>query len=57
MNDLGFQTYHKILDETIQELKATEFVELYKAEIAEKENMLGIARLILTFPCIFQMIM
>ena len=38
MNDLGFQTYHKILDETIQELKATEFVELYKAEIAQKRE-------------------
>ena len=57
MNDLGFQTYHKILDETIQELKATEFVELYKAEIAKRENMLGIVRLIRTFPCISLMTM
>jgi transcription-repair coupling factor (superfamily II helicase) len=34
INDLGFETYQKILDETIRELKQNEFKELY-AEDAE----------------------
>jgi len=29
INDLGFETYHKILDESIKELKETEFKELF----------------------------
>ncbi|MEQ8423741.1 MAG: transcription-repair coupling factor, partial [Cyclobacteriaceae bacterium] len=29
INDLGFDTYHKILDDAIQELKETEFKELF----------------------------
>jgi transcription-repair coupling factor (superfamily II helicase) len=29
INDLGFETYHKLLDETIQELKETEFKDLF----------------------------
>jgi len=29
INDLGFETYHKILDEAVQELKDTEFKELF----------------------------
>ncbi|MGB6035753.1 MAG: TRCF domain-containing protein, partial [Cryomorphaceae bacterium] len=35
INDLGFETYQKILDETVRELKENEFKELYHKE-AEK---------------------
>ncbi len=31
--DIGFDTFHKILDEAIQELKQTEFKEVFKEEI------------------------
>ncbi len=34
--DIGFETYQKILDEAIQELKETEFKDLFKEEIAQK---------------------
>ncbi len=33
--DIGFETYHKILNEAILELKETEFKELYEKEIQE----------------------
>jgi transcription-repair coupling factor (superfamily II helicase) len=36
--DIGFEMYHKILDETIQELKHTDFKELFKEEIASKKQ-------------------
>lgn len=36
INDLGFDMYHKILDEAIDELKETEFKNLFEKEIAEK---------------------
>ncbi len=36
ISDIGFEMYHKILDEAVHELKETEFKELYKEEI-EKE--------------------
>lgn len=36
ITDLGFDAYHKILDEAIQELKETEFAELFKTEISLK---------------------
>ncbi|MCF6297022.1 MAG: transcription-repair coupling factor [Flavobacteriaceae bacterium] len=32
INDIGFETYQKILNEAIEELKETEFKELYKSE-------------------------
>lgn len=35
ISDIGFDMYQKILDEAIQELKETEFKELFKKEIAE----------------------
>lgn len=38
ISDIGFETYHKILDEAIQELKETEFKDLYKEELTEKRN-------------------
>jgi len=37
VNDLGFETYHKILDEAIMELKQTEFKELFAQEIADRK--------------------
>lgn len=41
INDLGFDTYHKILDDAIQELKETEFKELFSEELAEKVKILA----------------
>jgi transcription-repair coupling factor (superfamily II helicase) len=37
ISDLGFDMYHKILDEAIQELKETEFKELFRKELEIKE--------------------
>ncbi len=34
--EIGYETYHKILDETIRELKQTEFKDLYKEELEQK---------------------
>jgi transcription-repair coupling factor (superfamily II helicase) len=36
ISDIGFDTYQKILDEAIQELKATEFKEVFKEELKNK---------------------
>jgi transcription-repair coupling factor (superfamily II helicase) len=38
MAEIGFEMYHKILDESIRELKRTEFRELFKEEIAQQED-------------------
>ena len=35
ITDLGFETYHKILDEAVRELKDTEFRELFTKELQE----------------------
>jgi transcription-repair coupling factor (superfamily II helicase) len=40
INDLGFDTYHKILDDAIQELKETEFKDLFAVELAEKAKLI-----------------
>lgn len=40
INDLGFDTYHKILDDAIQELKETDFKELFASELSEKAKLL-----------------
>jgi transcription-repair coupling factor (superfamily II helicase) len=37
INDLGFEMYHKLLDETIQELKETDFKDLFKKELDAKK--------------------
>jgi len=34
--DIGYETYQKILDEAIQELKETDFKDLFKDELAQK---------------------
>jgi transcription-repair coupling factor (superfamily II helicase) len=39
INDLGFETYHNILDDAIQELKETDFKELFAVELAEKAKI------------------
>lgn len=39
INDLGFDTYHKILDEAVQELKETEFKDLFKNELVNFEAL------------------
>jgi len=39
INDLGFDTYHKILDEAVQELKETEFKELFKKDMVNVEEL------------------
>ncbi len=36
INDIGFETYQKILNEAIEELKEKEFKELYKGEQSDK---------------------
>jgi transcription-repair coupling factor (superfamily II helicase) len=36
--EIGFEMYHKILDETIQELKFTEFRDLFKEQIETKQE-------------------
>jgi len=40
INDLGFDTYHKILDESIQELKETEFRHLFEQDLKKKTEFL-----------------
>ena len=40
INDLGFDTYHKILDDAIHELKETDFKDLFAAELAEKAKLI-----------------
>jgi len=38
MADIGFETYQKILDESIRELKRTEFKDLFKEEISRQDD-------------------
>ena len=40
ITDLGFDTYHKILDDAIQELKETDFKDLFAAELEEKAKFI-----------------
>ncbi|GHN00022.1 transcription-repair-coupling factor [Cytophagales bacterium WSM2-2] len=40
ITDLGFDTYHKILDDTIQELKETEFKDVFAEELSEKAKLI-----------------
>jgi transcription-repair coupling factor (superfamily II helicase) len=39
ISDLGFDMYHKILDEAVQELKETEFKELFTKELSETAQL------------------
>jgi transcription-repair coupling factor (superfamily II helicase) len=38
ISEIGYEMYHKILDEAIQELKETEFSDLFSEEIKEKRK-------------------
>lgn len=40
INDLGFEMYHKVLDEAIQELKETEFKDLFENDFKKKVKAL-----------------
>lgn len=40
ITDLGFDTYHKILDDAIQELKETDFRELFAEELSAKAKLI-----------------
>ena len=40
ITDLGFEMYHKILDEAVQELKETEFAALFEGDLKEKTEVL-----------------
>lgn len=42
ITDLGFDTYHKILDDAIQELKETEFKDLFAEELSKKAKMVAL---------------
>lgn len=37
INDIGFETYHRILDEAILELKETEFKDIFETELKDKK--------------------
>jgi transcription-repair coupling factor (superfamily II helicase) len=39
INDLGFDTYHKILDEAISELKETEFKDLFREDLSQLKHL------------------
>lgn len=39
ISEIGFDMYHKILDEAIRELKQTQFKALFAEQIEEKQNM------------------
>ena len=38
MADIGFETYQKILNEAIRELKRKDFKELFKDEISKQDD-------------------
>ncbi len=40
ITDLGFEMYHKILDEAVQELKENEFAEIFEIDLKEKTAVL-----------------
>jgi len=40
ITDLGFDTYHKILDDAINELKETDFKDLFSKELEEKAKLI-----------------
>ena len=42
INDLGYELYHKILDEAVQELKENEFRELFEVSLSETVESLKI---------------
>ena len=49
ISEIGYEMYHKILDEAIQELKETEFSDLFSEEIKRSGSSYRTARSILTW--------
>ena len=41
ISDIGYETYHKILNEAIQDLKETEFKDLFKDELLGKQSFVS----------------
>jgi transcription-repair coupling factor (superfamily II helicase) len=41
MNDIGFETYQKILNDAIKELKRSDFKELFKEEITKQDDFVS----------------
>lgn len=41
INDIGFETYQKILNEAIRELKSTRFRDVFKEELEREEDFVG----------------
>ena len=39
INDLGFEMYHKILDEAVSELKENEFKDLFESELLDQKKL------------------
>ncbi len=44
INDIGFDTYHKILDEAVQELKEGDYKELFENDLLKNQNALQIIK-------------
>jgi transcription-repair coupling factor (superfamily II helicase) len=44
INDMGFDMYHKILDEAVAELKESEFKELFTHELLSQENLIQLSQ-------------
>lgn len=44
INDMGFDMYHKVLDEAVVELKENEFKELFNSELLNKETLTSITQ-------------
>src|SRR5699024_6933653 len=53
INDIGFETYQKILNEAIEELKENEFKELYKEENIEDKIFVDDVQIDTDFPLMF----
>ena len=53
INDIGFDTYQKILNEAIEELKETEFKELYKADIGKPREFIKEVQIDTDFEILF----
>ncbi|MFY0688314.1 MAG: transcription-repair coupling factor [Cyclobacteriaceae bacterium] len=43
INDMGFDMYHKILDEAVHELKEEEFKDLFESELLDAETLQNLA--------------
>ncbi len=53
INDIGFDTYQKILNEAIEELKETEFKDLYKDDISKSKEYIKEVQIDMDFEILF----